>query len=321
MTTLVKIPEVVQKPTNIDDLINGFKNPDREVTPIEKEESSDDKSTDDERASKKEDGDSGSSIETPQQEKVETQAEDKAETKIEAKAEEVKSETKSESDSNQDEYGNEVPKARTYSEEEVNQMMRERFKRTNQAQQQAQQPPQFQPTNQQVQQAAQNFTPDPNSGDTWEVQLKEFVKSTLTEVKADEQRKAWQAQENEKQLEFQAKFSTGMERYKDFKEVAGRMPITDSMMMATRDMKDPAAFIYAASKQQPKELERIAQLSDPFQQAAEVGRLEERMRKSRNVSKASTPLRASTSDVADKVQPKVSIDHMIGTHAKRKAAR
>lgn len=225
------------------------------------------------------------------------------------KPEPVKAETKDAAEL--DEYGIEKPKARTYTEEEVQRMIRDRLSRGQHA------TPQQQAA---VQQAANNFQLDPNSSDSWEVQLKEFVKNTLNEVTHEEKTKAWQREEHERQTNFEVKFSTGMEKYADFKEVTRNMPITDSMMMAIRDMDNPAQFIYAAAKLQPKELERIANINDPFQQAKEMGRLDERMRKAKTVSKTAIPLKSVTSDVttAPKVAPKKDIDSLINAHAKSK---
>ena len=63
------------------------------------------------------------------------------------------------------------------------------------------------------------------------------------------------------------------------------------MVIATRGMQDPAAFIYAAAKTQAPELERISRIQDPISQVVELGRLEERMRKSRaSVSQAPRPI-------------------------------
>jgi hypothetical protein len=86
-------------------------------------------------------------------------------------------------------------------------------------------------------------------------------------------------------------------------------------------MADPAAFIYAAAKQQPKELERIAAITDPYVLAAEVGRLEERMKKARTVSKAPKPIAKTRGDIADKGLTKTSLDDLIRQDAKRKLGR
>ncbi len=237
----------------------------------------------------------------------------------EESASEIKSEAKTvESESNDDdtdEYGNTVKKSRMYSEEEVQRMIRDRISRGRHAE--------IQPHQQaQVQQAAQNFQGDPNNSDSWEVQLEGFVKNTIDKISKETQTKSWQKEETERQANFEAKFTSGMEKYKDFREVAQHMPITDSMMLATREMKDPAAFIYAACKTHPEEVKRIASLTDPYHQASEIGRLEERMKKAVNMTKAAKPLSPTKSDFSnEKIVPKRSIDDLINKHAKSKLRR
>ena len=164
-----------------------------------------------------------------------------------------------------DEYGNAVPKARTYTEEEVQRMIRDRLSRGSAAQAE-------------VKKAAENFEADPNNPESWEVQLEAFVEKTLEKRQGKLQRETMEKQERARQAEFETKFNSGMEKYKDFREVVEGKPITNAMMMAARNMKDPAAFVYAASKTQVKELERIAQLPDAYAQALEIGKLDERMR-------------------------------------------
>lgn len=311
--TEIKVPEVVKAPTNIDDLINGYKVVEKEEV---KQTTSDDDSDDHQVESTltKEQDNGLLTSDEEGQERRQNEKEEKEIVSQEAK------ETKEPKESiDLDEYGNEVPKARLYTEEELNQRIRERLSRGNHNQQQP--TPVTQATQQQREQAAQGFSQDPNSNETWEVQLDRYIDKRLESRERNQKEMEWRARELEKQNVFQEKFSTGMERYKDFREVASKMPITDSMMLATRDMKDPAAFIYAASKMHPDKLSEISKLSDPFQQAAEIGRLEERMRKSRNVTKASPPLKSTGSDVSIKTEPKVSIDHTIQSHAKRKAGR
>jgi hypothetical protein len=210
-----------------------------------------------------------------------------------------------------DDYGNEIPKARTYTEEDVNRMMRERFGRG----QYANQP---QATPQQVQQAAQDFKPDPASTESWEAQLDTYIDRRLETREKQRNQEVWQRQEQEKQMAFQAKFTTGMEKYKDFRESVQNLPITDSMMLATRDMKDPAAFLYAAAKRFPDEIKQIANIQDAYGQAAAIGRLEEKLRKTKNISKTAVPLQSVTGDITGKIQPKRSIDSLIVSHAKSK---
>ncbi len=210
-----------------------------------------------------------------------------------------------------DDYGNEIPKARTYTEEDVNRMMRERFGRGQYANQPAATP-------QQVQQAAQDFKPDPASTESWETQLDTYIDRRLETREKQRNQEVWQRQEQDKQMAFQAKFTTGMEKYKDFRESVQNLPITDSMMLATRDMKDPAAFLYAAAKRYPDEIKQIANIQDAYGQAAAIGRLEEKLRKTKNISKTAVPLQSVSGDITGKVQPKRSIDALIVSHAKSK---
>ena len=209
-----------------------------------------------------------------------------------------------------DEYGTKVGKKKLYTEEEVQNMIRERFSRGQWANQN--------PTQQeQVKQAAENFTPDPESADNWEVQLETFIEKTVNKLSNKSQEEEWKRQEAQKQADFEIKFSEGMGKYKDFVPTVQGKPISAAMMMATRSMKDPAAFIYAACKQHPKEIERIAQIGDSYAQSVEIGRLEERMKKARNVTSAPKPATKVSGDIMDD-KPKRDIDSLISIHAKSK---
>lgn len=205
-----------------------------------------------------------------------------------------------------DDYGNPIDKPRVYTEEEVQRIVKDRLTRGNVSRSEQQQ----------VQKAAENFKADPNSNEDWEVQLKSFIKNTLTEVQTEKSTLEWQEQERRKQDEFESKFTSGMNRYKDFTDVVGQMPITNSIMMASREMNDPAAFLYAAAKLHPDELRNIANMTDPFTQARELGRLDERMKKARAISNAPAPLSKTKSDMSHKYTPKQSIDDKIVQHAK-----
>jgi hypothetical protein len=202
-------------------------------------------------------------------------------------------------DDEKDEYGNPIAKPKMYSEEEVNRMMRERFSRSKMSQDQQQQ----------VQQAQKDgFKFDENSDESWEIQLEKFVERTVNNISKKQQEAEWQQKENIKQQEFEDKFTTGMNKYHDFKDVVGRNPITNAMLMATRNIDNPAAFIYAASKQHPQELERISKL-DQYDQMVEIGRLEERMRKAKIATKAAKPITPPKGDMPNaKDNTRLSID-------------
>lgn len=196
---------------------------------------------------------------------------------------------------NTDEYGNEIQtKERVYTESEVQAMIRDRLSRGQHAQQQAPTP-----------------EPQHTSGDTedWQAQLYDVIDQRLSQRDKIQQEQLWQRQEQENQTQFEIRFNQGMAKYTDFEQVVAGKPLTPQMVIATRGMQDPAAFIYAAAKTQAPELERISRMTDPISQVVELGRLEERMRKSRNaVSQAPRPIDIIKGDVPDKVERKWSID-------------
>ncbi len=247
------------------------------------------------------------------------------------KAEESQSEDKTDDNSHEakpndnshaeevDDYGNKVPKSKVYTEEEVQAMIRKRLKLHHEEKAQPIQP-QYQPQVPQ-QQPTEDFQHDQSSEQPWEVQLEQHIEQTVQKLKTKEANLAWQAEQQRAQQDFEHKFTTGMSKYADFTDVVSGKPITNGIMMAARSMADPAAFIYAAAKQQPKELERIAAITDPYVLAAEIGRLEERMKKARTVSKAPKPVSKTRGDMADKGMTKFSLDDLIRADAKRKLGR
>lgn len=155
-----------------------------------------------------------------------------------------------------------------------------------------------------VQQAVKDFTYDPNEEKGWEQQLSDFVKQTVTNMHSDQQNQQRQAQEQQAERAFRQKFTQGMERFSDFREVVGSMPMDDAMTLSLRGMADPSAFIYAASKRQPQEIERIAKLPDPYARMVEMGKLEERMRRNKPTTKAPRPLGRLKEDSTARVTPK-----------------
>lgn len=212
-----------------------------------------------------------------------------------------------------DEYGNPVEKPKTYTEEEVQRMIRDRLARGKHTEP---------PTPQEVKQATDNFQADPNNEDSWEVQLEQFVEKTIEKRQAKQSELQWRQQEQARQAEFESKFSSGMNKYQDFHQVVSGKPITDSMMMATRNLENPAAFVYAASKMHAGELDRISRIPDNAAQMVEIGRLHERMvKESRVISSAPKPLAAVKGDMPVKQHEYPSIDHRIQQHAKQKFAR
>lgn len=205
------------------------------------------------------------------------------------------------SDDELDEYGTKVGKPKLYTEEEVQSMIRKRLKDRHESKD--------------VQDATKEFTPDPNSEESWETQLDAFIDRRLESREKEARDKEWKREEEITQADYEIRFTEGMGKYKDFKQVVANKPLTNAMMLATRSMKDPAAFVYAASKQHPKELERISQIKDVVHQATEIGRLEERMKKARIIPQSPPPSKKIKGDASSEM-PQVSIDQRIAQHAK-----
>lgn len=218
-----------------------------------------------------------------------------------------------------DDYGNTKAPPRTYTEEEVNERInkavRERLARGNNSNQQ--------PIQQQVAQQTQEFEYNPDSSEPWEEQLEKFVEKTVSKISQKQAQQQQQERDNAHQAEFEDKFTRGMSRFSDFREVVGAQPVTDPMTYALRGLADPAAFIYAASKRHPQELARISQIQDPASQIMEMGRLEERMRKAAPGTKAPRPVSRSRDDatmpvIQKKKEPSIE-DLIAKSDAKRKA--
>jgi len=231
------------------------------------------------------------------------------EPEAEAEAEEPKA--VSETETEDDEYGTPVAKKeRVYTESEVQQMMRDRNARGEFARQEAQrqqQKAQQQPQHQQVE-----------GNEDWEAQLESFVEQTLSKREQKLQEQQWQQQEQQAQANFEIKFNTGAAKYADFESVVMNKALTPQMVIATRGMSDPAAFIYAAAKTQAAELERISKISDRYVQAVEIGKLDERMKKSRaSTSSAPKPIAGVKGDVLSKVKPTNIDDILRSEDAKR----
>ena len=209
-----------------------------------------------------------------------------------------------------DDYGNPVEtKERVYTESEVQAMIRKRVKEKYQEPQPVPiQQPQYETTN--------------VDGEDWHAQLESFVDSTISKREQKQQELRWQQQEQEAQANFEIKFNAGASKYKDFETVVMGKSLTPQMVLATRGMNDPAAFIYAAAKTQAPELERIAQIGDAMVQAVELGKLEERMKKSRPVSSsAPRPITNIKGDMVEVKQKPRSVDDILvaDENARRKA--
>lgn len=203
------------------------------------------------------------------------------------------------------EYGEEVKPERTFTQSEVEAMIRDRISRVKQP---------TAPGQDNVQ------TPQPNSpeGDDWAQQLETFIDQTLEKRQQRIEQTTWQQQQQEAQAQFEIKFNQGASRYSDFESVVMGKPLTPQMVVATRGLQDPAGFIYAAAKHQAGELERIAKIPDATTQAVEIGKLEERMRRAKStVSNAPRPIGMVKGDVIGKSAPRdneKSIDQKINEY-------
>lgn len=213
-----------------------------------------------------------------------------------------------------DDYGQLIPKtAKTYTQEEVEKMMRDRNSRGEFAKQEI---------NKAIQEAlAQHgidltkITPQVQQDEDdldWQSELKSLVKETFAEMTKEQQRQQMEQIQRQQQIEFEIKFNTSAAKYPDFEQVVVGKPLTPEMVIATRGMADPAAFLYAAAKTQPQELERISKIQDRFVQAVELGKLEERMRRSKvSHSSAPKPIDMVKGDMGDKDVRRRSVDDIL----------
>lgn len=179
---------------------------------------------------------------------------------------------------------------------------------------------------QEVQQAARDFEYDPEAKGDWQQQLAQFVKQTVNSMTREQEEQQVRAREAQAQQEFEGKFREGMGKFHDFVDVIGGLgfQITNPMTLATRGMADPAAFLYAAAKRNPQELERISKLRDPYAQMTEIGKLEERMRKNKPTTKAPRPLdrtRENASIPAPKKKTEPTIEDLIAKNDAKKLNR
>lgn len=206
-----------------------------------------------------------------------------------------------------DEYGNEKPRMPRGVEERLARKDRQYQQEVAQRDQEiAQLRAQLanQGASKEVQQAVKDFKYDADQEAGWEQQLSNFVKNTVNNMHTEEKTKQRQAQEQHQEREFHKKFTQGMDRFSDFRQVVQNQPIDDAMTLALRGMNDPSAFIYAASKRQPQELERISKLADPYARMVEMGKLEERMRRAKPTTKAPRTLGRTRDDTTARVTPK-----------------
>jgi hypothetical protein len=159
---------------------------------------------------------------------------------------------------------------------------------------------------QEVQKAAQDFEYNPDASGDWQQQLAQFVKQTVNSMNQEQYEIKTRQEEARVQYEFESKFRDGMSRFDDFVDVIQALPceISNPMTLATRSMENPAAFLYAAAKRQPQELERISKIRDPYAQMTEMGKLEERMRRNKITTNAPRPLGRTQEDATTKSSEK-----------------
>lgn len=218
-------------------------------------------------------------------------------------------ETQASEDNDEDEYGNTKERMSQGMKDRLDrkerQHQREMESREQEIQQLRQQLAQ-QGASQQVQQAAKDFEYDPNEAGDWQQQLASFVKQTVKSMTQEQQEMETRQQESKAQAEFETKFREGMNKFDDFRDVISSLPfqISNPMTLATRAMDNPAAFLYAAAKRNPAELERISRIRDPYAQMTEMGKLEERMRRNKPATKAPRPLGRTPEDATTNIKPK-----------------
>ena len=212
----------------------------------------------------------------------------------------------SEEETTVDDYGQKAnKKEKLYTQAEVEQMMRDRNKRGE-----------FAKKEDSNYEEPRNEHHNDDDSEGWEHQFETLVEKTLTKREQKIQQAQWKHKTQQEQAEFEIKFNTGAAKYSDFESVVVGKPLTPQMVIATKAMKDPAAFIYAAAKTQAHELDRISKIADPLVQAVEIGKLEERMRKGRSTNTAAPkPMDGVKGDVAhDKVKPR-NVDDILREEA------
>jgi hypothetical protein len=230
-----------------------------------------------------------------------------------------KAEAQAQPDRELDDYGNEQEKSKLYTKEEVDARINEAVRdRLNRLERNNNQQPAV------AQQVQQGFEYDSNSADSWQQQLESFVENTVTKLSQKQAQQAQARQEQQVQAEFEDKFNKGMGKFKDYVDVVKTQPITDAMVLASRSLSDPAAFFYAAAKRAPQDLQRIAQLPDQYAQMVEIGKLEERMRKTKTATSAPKPLSRTQEDstINLKSDRQPTIEELIShADAKKRAAQ
>lgn len=211
------------------------------------------------------------------------------------------------SDEEEDEYGNKKERMSKGMKDRLDRKEKQHQREVEQRDREIQQlrvQLQQQGASREVQQATRDFEYNPEAAGDWKQQLAQFVRQEVSSMTRDEQENQRRQMEEQAQGEFRDKFRAGMNKFEDFVEVVDAQPIDTEMTMALRGMADPAAFIYAAAKRHPQELERISKLRDPYARVLEMGKLEERMRRNKPTTKAPRPLGRTPEDATTKTKPK-----------------
>jgi hypothetical protein len=218
-----------------------------------------------------------------------------------------KDDDKLETESPIDEYGNPVEKTKTYTEEDLQRIVRERLARSKYESQQ------------QSQQQTSQPKEETQTEDDWEKELNKRIDQRVESREKEYRDQLWKEKQYKKHMEWEDKFNSDMNKYPDFKEVVSGKPITDDMLIATKTLNNPGSFIYAASKLHAQELERISKIDDPDSQKFEIGRLHERMIKERkSATSTGKPLDPPKGDLPEKHINQPSIESRINDYAKSK---
>ncbi len=287
--------------SSIDDLLAGVGNTQQATTPEHKDKLEKEKEP-------VEENDDEPSYEDAND--VDEDADDTDESDDNTDDDEENSDTKvdeSEDDAALDEYGNQKERMSKGMKERLDRKEKQHQREIEQRDQELQnlrQKLSQQGASKEVQQAVKDYKYDSNEEGGWEQQLSDFVKHTVTNMHSEQQQQQRNMQEQHAHQEFTRKFQKEMERFSDFREVVGAQPIDDAMTLSLRGMSDPTAFIYAASKREPKELERISRLPDPYARMVAMGTLEAKMRRAKPLTKTPRPLGRTREDASTKTVAK-----------------
>lgn len=225
--------------------------------------------------------------------------------------EEVKAESSEEDDL--DDYGDvgDESDEPVYSKKKMQEIVQERLRRERARYEKMMEEARMSQAPQQPEAPADPYAQSADNQD-WEAQLDTILEQRMQKIEQKKMQEAVRAREEQEQKEYAQKFEAGMSRYEDFGDVVDPFSMSDHMMMATRGLKNPAAFIYSANKHHAEDLSKIKQLP-PAQQMVEIGRLEERMRRQRSTqSKAPAPIMPDKGDVRHKsFTPSNSVDQLL----------